>query len=641
MPTKKNNPNINTNTVSIGGRNYLTQLKPGSKNPRVLDILPDQPDIRDTLFQPNLRVLRPEIKPTLSFTIRDQGRNNSCVGFALGHYIDILMSANNDLINNRVSARMLYEMAKANDEWAESPHEGSSLRGGLKGFYRNGVCKESSAPANKKSWTLTYELAKEAREIRLGAYYRLLPELSHYHAALNDIGAIYISAQIHSNWYVVKNGSIIPGGEPFGGHAFVIVGYDKTGFLILNTWGEEWGDKGIAHWDYKDWADTVMDAWVLQLGVNAPSAFDAIPRMFTNAPSGLFGLSSPTRDEILGHFINIDDGKLKTTGKYFSPVGLEIEETAKRLLSPTSNKGDGFDHLVIYAHGGLNSEEAEAKRIAKWKRSGIFDGNGIYNFHLMWASDFIGEVFGGISAASDIAGVSFSDDFMYETGPVKAAGSRAWRNMKGDAQAAFSGDPDYDGGYRGLLPLLKKLDQARVKKIKIHLVGHSAGSIVLGRLLTTFGRFELNTLCIESIHLMAPACTVDFFNEHYQPLLTDKGSIKLNDKIYLYMMQDDLEYKDIVGLPSVPWPKYRHSLLYLVSRAFEERKNMPLAGMEIYKSGMPKGNNLIIYHSQSNETKSTSHGGFDNDLSTMTTILKCIKGGALSHPPREDDMTGY
>lgn len=43
MPTKKNNPNINTNTVSIGGRNYLTQLKPGSKNPRVLDILPDQP----------------------------------------------------------------------------------------------------------------------------------------------------------------------------------------------------------------------------------------------------------------------------------------------------------------------------------------------------------------------------------------------------------------------------------------------------------------------------------------------------------------------------------------------------------------------------------------------------------------------
>lgn len=98
MPTKKNNPNINTNTVSIGGRNYLTQLKPGSKNPRVLDILPDQPDIRDTLFQPNLRVLRPEIKPTLSFTIREQGRNNSCVGFALGHYIDILMSANNDLI---------------------------------------------------------------------------------------------------------------------------------------------------------------------------------------------------------------------------------------------------------------------------------------------------------------------------------------------------------------------------------------------------------------------------------------------------------------------------------------------------------------------------------------------------------------
>ncbi|ALX95083.1 hypothetical protein AV650_16655 [Serratia fonticola] len=640
MPTMKNSHHLN-NMISIGGRNYLTQLKSGSKKARVLDILPDQPDIRDQIYQPNLRVLSPEIKQTISFLIRDQGKSNSCVGFALGHYVDILMSTETDLKNNRVSSRMLYEMARANDEWADSPHEGSSLRGGLKGFYRNGVCKESNPHANNKTWALTYELAKEAREVRLGAYYRLLPELSHYHAALNDIGAIYISAQIHSNWYVVENGNIIPNGEPAGGHAFVIVGYDKTGFWILNSWGDKWGNKGIAHWAYKDWADTVMDAWVLQLGVNAPSAFDAVPRMSTNTPSGFFGFSSPTRDEIIGHFINIDDGKLKTTGKYFSPIGLEIEETAKRLLAPDSNKGKGFDHLVIYAHGGLNSEEDEAKRIAKWKKSGIFDDNGIYNFHLMWASNFIGEVFGGMSTASDIAGSSFSDDFMYETGPVKAAGNRAWRNMKGDALAAFNGDPDYDGGYRGLLPLLKKLAQANSKKIKIHLVGHSAGSIVLGRLLSAFGRFELNTPSIESIHLMAPACTVDFFNQHYQPLLIGEGSVKLNDKIYLYMMQDDLEYKDIVGLPSIPWPRYRHSLLYLVSRAFEEEVNIPLAGMAIYQSGMPSSNKLLVNYSQSKETRSTSHGGFDNDLSTMTTILKRIKGSGLLYTPREDDMTGY
>jgi hypothetical protein len=301
----------------------------------------------------------------------------------------------------------------------------------------------------------------------------------------------------------------------------------------------------------------------------------------------------------------------------------------------------GYEHLVIYAHGGLNSQVDEAKRIAKWKKSGIFDGNGIYNFHLMWASDFIGEVFGGFSVASDIAGAGFSDDFIYETGPVKSVGSRAWRNMKGDALAAFNGEPNYDGGYRGLSPLFKKIAQEGEDKIKIHLVGHSAGAILIGRLLSAFGRFSLSGLCIESIHLMAPACTVDYFNEHFQPLLLDQGEVRLNNKIHLYIMRDELEYKDIVGLPSLPWPKYRHSLLYLVSRAFEEKKNIPLAGMEIYQSKMPVSERLVVNYSQSKKTNSTSHGGFDNDLSTMTTILESIKGQKLDHTPNEGDMTGY
>ena len=46
------------------------------------------------------------------------------------------------------------------------------------------------------------------------------------------------------------------------------------------------GDKGIAHWDYKDWADTVMDAWVLQLG-EYPLPSMLSPECSTNAPSGL------------------------------------------------------------------------------------------------------------------------------------------------------------------------------------------------------------------------------------------------------------------------------------------------------------------------------------------------------------------
>jgi C1A family cysteine protease len=33
----------------------------------------------------------------------------------------------------------------------------------------------------------------------------------------------------------------------YGGHAVAIVGYDKDWFLIRNSWGEDWGEKGFVY----------------------------------------------------------------------------------------------------------------------------------------------------------------------------------------------------------------------------------------------------------------------------------------------------------------------------------------------------------------------------------------------------------
>ena len=46
----------------------------------------------------------------------------------------------------------------------------------------------TTAPDNPgiEDWALTYIMAKEARETRLGAYFRLQPDISDYHAALNE-----------------------------------------------------------------------------------------------------------------------------------------------------------------------------------------------------------------------------------------------------------------------------------------------------------------------------------------------------------------------------------------------------------------------------------------------------------------------
>ena len=631
-------------TVKLGKRVFLVGHR--TADDRKLDILPDMPDIRDRFYQPHLRTLHPGIYPRIAFPVRDQGKDSSCTGFALAHVIDFLrfreVSAESPA---RVSAQMLYEMAKRNDEWAGSAYEGSSIRGAIKGFFRNGVCTYDKAPdaTGVKEWTLTYEMAKEARETRLGAYLRLQPDVSDYHAALNDTGVIYASAQIHTGWEKPIDGCIAGNGRPAGGHAFAIVGYDEQGFWVLNSWGDVWGRGGLARWTYRDWAATVMDAWVLQLGVRAPDAFGAVPRATPSSTTGLFGFGDPARGDIVGHFVNIDDGRLVTDGKYGSPTDKEMQQTVERLTKPEANGNKGFDHLIIYAHGGLNSLGDEAQRIATWKRHDIFARNKIYNFHLMWGSGFLDEVFGRLSespAAGKVGGMF--TDWIFEAGIGKETGSYAWRNMKQDARVAFDGQPEYDGGYRGLLPLLSGLDKAG-KRPKLHFVGHSAGSIVLGYLLSALKRFNLTKLQLGSIHLMAPACTVDFFKTHFAPYLSGTGAgPKLQDRIYLYNLNETQELEDTVSVGAL-LPSYSRSLLYLVSRAYEEKPNTKLAGMKVCASEMPTHAKLAIDYSSpsSKVTASRSHGGFDNDPATMTTIMSRTIGGKVEHPPLADELTGY
>ena len=632
-------------TIRIGSRTF--KGKGSHAAGRRFDILPDMPDIRDRIYDPTLLPLKPALQTKVSIPILDQGAAQSCTGFSLAHVVDILRArVPGSGKHQGVSPRMLYEMAKRNDEWAGTAYDGSSLRGAIKGFFANGVCRAVTAPdISGKEWALTYAMAKEAREIRLGAYFRLQPDISDYHAALNEIGVIYASAQIHSNWTNPKKGKIEPGGKPLGGHAFAIVGYDDKGFLVLNSWGGKWGSRGIAHWTYADWAETVMDAWVLQLGVRAPEAFGAVPRATPSTTTGFFGFDDPNRSDILGHFINIDDGRYVTDGKYGSPTKLEMQETVKRLTIANANSGKGYDHLVIYGHGGLNSLGDAARRIAAWKRTDIFGRNRIYHFHLMWGSGFLDEVFGEVSKSSAVGRAGGLFDFLFEAGPGKAAGAHAWRNMKIDARVAFDGSPGLDGGFIGLEPLLKGIDQAApAMRPKLHLVGHSAGAIVLGNLLSALKRFNLANVDVESVHLMAPACTAGFFNDHYKPYLSGNGARPLRDKVYLYNLTDQLELDDTVAWSAFPFLGYSRSLLYLVSRAYEDVPEMPLAGMQRFAAKLPNQGakfKIDLAAKASSVTASTSHGGFDNDAPTLTTIMSRILGMKVPKPPLPTELTGY
>jgi hypothetical protein len=99
-----------------------------------------------------------------------------------------------------------------------------------------------------------------------------------------------------------------------------------------------------------------------------------------------------------------------------------------------------------------------------------------------------------------------------------------------------------------------------------------------------------------------------------------------------------------VAWSAFPFLGYSRSLLYLVSRAYEDVPEMPLAGMQRFAAKLPNQGakfKIDLAAKASSATASTSHGGFDNDAPTLTTIMSRILGMKVPKPPLPTELTGY
>ncbi len=616
---------------------------------RILNVRKDTPDIRDRMYEPALVQLQPQIDNRDGITILDQGKEGACTGFGLAAVINLLNLKKRDL-QFKASPRMLYEMAKNHDEWPGEDYAGSSCRGAIRGWKNMGVCSENDWPYTENEvGELTIDRAKAARFCTVGAYYRLRPEICDYHAALNEVGAIFVSADVHAGWFSPRVGKepelavITPANTIEGGHAFAIIGYNNQGFIIQNSWGTKWGSKGCAVWLYEDWLQNINDGWVFRLAIPTPNIFGLAARSQITADAES-GKAAPKRLEIAGHFVHFDDGEFKEHGDYWSTPD-DILQTAE-LLKDSADTGKSYDHLLIYAHGGLNNPAASAKRIRALKNG--FKRNGIYPFHVMYDTGLAEELKDAVVRAycGERTRGFFQDlhDKLIERSDlliedfVRKPVTPIWEEMKNDALLPFS--LKKSGEISAGLFVIKAFAEAlKDTHLKIHLAGHSTGAILLGHLLDGLDSLDMPNV-IESCSLMAPACSIDFYREHYEPRLQEQESSKIKVKLpalTIFNLTEQLELDDNVALV------YQKSLLYLVSRALERLIDKPILGMQRYSKSLTKHSGLSIYYSNGKKgvTSSVSHGGFDNDINTMNTIMAQILGKTPEKPFAEEEMKGY
>jgi len=170
---------------------------------------------------------------------------------------------------------------------------------------------------------------------------------------------------------------------------------------------------------------------------------------------------------------------------------------------------------------------------------------------------------------------------------------------------------------------------------EIHLVGHSAGAILLAPLAEFF---KSQGVKVSSLSLWAPACTLQLFSEFYGPLIKS-GDIEAFD---LYTLDDATERDDDCA------DIYHKSLLYLVSHAFEAVPRIPfvrpggtpLLGLERdVLAGVPKafwtGQRRWIKAPGAAKSDARHHGDFDNDRETLLSTLERITGTSKTEEKAE------
>jgi len=569
--------------------------------------------------------------------ILDQGQEGACTGFGLATVIHYLLRTRR-IVPDRthVSPWMIYSMARRYDEWPGENYEGSSARGAMKGWHKHGVSSIQNWPKDDRDPDKYRIRFAEALRRPLGAYLRVNhKDVIAMHSAITEVGVLYATATVHEGWDSVgRSGAIKSDANTpvTGGHAFAIVAYDADGLWVQNSWGRDWGRGGFGHITYDDWLAHGTDVWVARLG--APIEFHSHTSVSRGVGVAAGGSRTYMFCDLRPHIISLgNNGLLRTEGTYGTSA-----DDVKEIFHQVAAQAKQRQNLLLYAHGGLVAEDAAIQKVADL-RAPLLDA-GVYPISLIWKTDFwttLKNILSDAIAKRRPEGfLDSSKDFMLDRlddalEPLARVigGKSEWDEMKENAVAAS----EQGGGLALVADLLAELVQ-QFPALRIHLVAHSAGSILFGGFVSRLAQLQPKRVDVETCTLWAPACTMELYKNQYLPSIKS-GHIR---GFSVFTLTDKAERDD--NCANI----YHKSLLYLVSNAFErglgqppflqEREGEPLLGMAKFINRLPASQRTWDWVLSPNASSaasleastSKSHGGFDDDPATLASTLGRIVG---------------
>jgi C1A family cysteine protease len=196
------------------------------------------------------------------WAINDQEDTGSCVGWATADGVVRyhMVKANRLPKNQLLSPRFVWMASKETDEYTDRADtflegSGTSLKAAMDIVRKFGAVTETLLPfhiVTKMHVGAENAFYAEAAQRKVSSYFNLRRNLDQWKSWLATNGPILAALSVDQTWdnAAATGGNIdvfVPN-TARGGHAIAIVGYLASGrFIVRNSWGTGWGDRGFGY----------------------------------------------------------------------------------------------------------------------------------------------------------------------------------------------------------------------------------------------------------------------------------------------------------------------------------------------------------------------------------------------------------
>ncbi|MCQ2233439.1 MAG: hypothetical protein MJZ24_01705 [Paludibacteraceae bacterium] len=250
-----------------------------------------------------------DLRPYMT-RVEDQGQANSCTANAVAGAYEYLVKKNEG-IDYDVSRLFIYYTAR--EKMGEEKKDcGSVIAAAIEGLEETGACSEHVWPYSDQKNAITRqpsnEAYNEAEQYKISDTELVPTNLNAWKHALAEGFPIIFGVSLFGSFDQQRRKGYVPdpsknevGRGSHGSHAMLCVGYSDVDrvFIIRNSWGDRWGDKGYCYMSY----DYIMnkkynhgDSWIIR-------GFDEVE----DAEQGWSDDDESVLVDLCDEFANMDD----------------------------------------------------------------------------------------------------------------------------------------------------------------------------------------------------------------------------------------------------------------------------------------------------------------------------------------------